>query len=106
MFEAYRSIGVSEYRCGGAHTDTPIFRYTHTSRRRGFSLTEILIVIGLIVLMLALAVPTFNFLTGNRSVEGAQNTIAALIGRARVVGERAHLHDPHGLRGVDRSGRT
>jgi hypothetical protein len=63
--------------------------------RRAFSLTEILIVIGLIVLMLALAVPTFNFLTGTRSTEGAQNTVAALIGRARV--EAIGLQETRGV---------
>ena len=63
--------------------------------RRGFSLTEILIVIGLIVLMLALAVPTFNFITGNRSLEGAQNTVGALIGRARV--EAIGLQETRGV---------
>ncbi len=52
--------------------------------RRAFTLTEILIVIGLIVLMIALAVPTLSFLTGSRSVEGAQNNVSAMLGRARA----------------------
>ena len=39
-------------------------------RRRGFTLTEILIVIALIVLMLGLAVPAFNLVRGSRSVDG------------------------------------
>ena len=95
MTRLCRRIGVTEHRCGGARTDTPMLRHADSWRRRGFSLTEILIVIGLIVLMLALAVPTFNFLTGNRSVEGAQNTIAALIGRARV--EAIGLQETRGV---------
>ena len=95
MTRLCRSISLTEHRCGGARTDTPILRYTDTWRRRGFSLTEILIVIGLIVLMLALAVPTFNFITGNRSVEGAQNTVGALIGRARA--EAIGLQETRGV---------
>src|SRR5947207_7259284 len=49
-----------------------------------FTLTEILIVIALIVLMLALALPAFNFITGGRSVDAAQNQIAAFLARART----------------------
>jgi Tfp pilus assembly protein FimT len=64
-------------------------------KRAGFSLTELLIVIGLIVLMIALAVPTFNFISGNRSVEGAQNTIAAFLGRARA--EAIGLQETRGV---------
>jgi prepilin-type N-terminal cleavage/methylation domain-containing protein len=51
--------------------------------RPGFTLTEILIVIGIIVLMIAIAVPTFNILRGNRSVDAAVNQVTALLGRAR-----------------------
>jgi prepilin-type N-terminal cleavage/methylation domain-containing protein len=50
---------------------------------RGFTLTEILVVVALIVLLIALAVPTFNVITGSRSVEAAQNNISAFLGRAR-----------------------
>jgi prepilin-type N-terminal cleavage/methylation domain-containing protein len=52
--------------------------------RRAFTLTEILIVIGLMVLLLAIAVPAFNLIRGGRSVEGAQNQISAMLGRARA----------------------
>src|SRR3954468_6551310 len=55
-----------------------------TSRRTGFSLTEVLIVIGLIVLMLALALPAFNFITGGKSIDGATNQISAFLSRART----------------------
>jgi len=54
-----------------------------TGNYRAFTLTEILIVIGIIVLMLALAVPAFNFITGSRSQNGAENVISAMLGRAR-----------------------
>jgi prepilin-type N-terminal cleavage/methylation domain-containing protein len=52
--------------------------------KRGFTLTEILIVIGLIVLFITLALPAFNLLSGGRSVAGATNEVAAFVGRARA----------------------
>src|SRR5262245_28845348 len=52
--------------------------------RRAFSVTELLIVIGILVLVLALAVPAFNFITGSRSVETAGNNIASMLARARA----------------------
>lgn len=51
--------------------------------RRGFTLTELLVVISLIVIILAIAIPTFSFITGTRSIDGAQNQISAMLGRAR-----------------------
>src|SRR5580765_1691154 len=55
-----------------------------SNRRSGFSLTEVLIVIALIVLMLALALPAFNFITGGRSIDGAMNGMSAFLARART----------------------
>jgi type II secretory pathway pseudopilin PulG len=52
-------------------------------RKRAFTLTELLIVIGLLVLMLVLALPAVNFITGARSTESATNVIGALLGSAR-----------------------
>src|SRR4051794_38989018 len=52
--------------------------------RRGFTLTELLVVIGVIVLMLAMAVPLFNVFSGSRSVEGGQNMVSAMLQRARA----------------------
>src|SRR5438270_11443720 len=52
--------------------------------RNAVTLTEILIILGIIVLRLALAVPAFNFIIGGRSVEGATNQISAFLSRARV----------------------
>ncbi len=51
--------------------------------RRGFTLTEILVVIGLIILLLALAMPAFNFMSGNNSIEGSANTVSAIFSRVR-----------------------
>ncbi len=52
---------------------------------RAFTLTELLIVVALMVVLLALAVPAFNYITGARSVEGASNIISAMLGRARAA---------------------
>jgi prepilin-type N-terminal cleavage/methylation domain-containing protein len=63
--------------------------------RPAFTLTEILIVIALIVLMLALAVPAFNIIRGSRSTDSAQNQIAAMIGHARA--DAIGLQKIHGV---------
>jgi len=63
----------------------PQFRPASVARgRRGFTLTELLIVIGLIVLLIALAVPAFRAMTGGRSIDAAQNQLAAVLGAARA----------------------
>src|SRR5437762_8472270 len=57
------------------------------TRRRpnhAFTLTELLIVIGLIVLVIAIAVPAFKAMSGGRSVDAAQNQLAAVLGAARA----------------------
>lgn len=51
--------------------------------RRGFSLTELLVVLGVILLILAVAVPAVNLLTGQRSIAVAQNQLAAVLAQAR-----------------------
>lgn len=50
----------------------------------GYSLTEILVVIGLIVLLIAVAVPVLSVLSGNRSTEAAENQVAAVLNHARA----------------------
>ena len=52
-------------------------------RRRGYTMTEILVVIGIIVLLLAIGVPAFNLIRGGRSIDAAENQVAAMLGRAR-----------------------
>jgi prepilin-type N-terminal cleavage/methylation domain-containing protein len=53
-------------------------------RRRGFTLTELLIAIAIIVLILAISIPAFSFITGRRSVEAGVNQASALVARART----------------------
>jgi type II secretory pathway pseudopilin PulG len=55
-----------------------------TSRRSAFTLTEITIVIGIIVLIIAISLPAFNILSGSRSLDGATNEMSALMARART----------------------
>ena len=62
---------------------------------RGFSLTEMLIVIGIVVLIATIAVPSFRAMTGTRSTEAAHNQLSALLGRAR--GEAISLQKVHGV---------
>lgn len=73
----------------------PIVRYSQrashsalgnrqSAMRTAFTLTELLITISLIVLLIAIAVPAFSFLTGGRSLEAARNVIAPALGQARA----------------------
>ncbi len=63
--------------------------------RAGFTLIEIMIAAGIIVLMIAMALPVFRLISGSRSQEGATNVIAALLGRARA--DAVGLHQPAGV---------
>jgi len=55
-----------------------------------FTLTELLVVIGLIVLLVALAIPAFSYITGARSVEGGRNVVNGMLSRARVEAIRGN----------------
>jgi type II secretory pathway pseudopilin PulG len=68
----------------------------HTRRAtRGFTLTELLVVIGIIILVTLLAIPAFRAMTGNRSTEAAQNQISGYLTRART--EALGLEEPRGV---------
>lgn len=50
---------------------------------RGFTLSEILVVVVIIVIVASLTVPVFNVLSGSRSIDAASNTISTMLSRAR-----------------------
>ncbi|MBC7785484.1 MAG: prepilin-type N-terminal cleavage/methylation domain-containing protein [Burkholderiales bacterium] len=52
--------------------------------RRAFTLTELLVAISVIILLLALALPAFNFMSGSNSVGAATNVVGATLSRARM----------------------
>jgi len=54
------------------------------NRKKAVTLNELLIVIAIIVLMIGLALPAFNALSGSRSLESAQNQVSAYLGQARA----------------------
>ena len=70
-------------------------RRRHPDRRGGFTLIEIMIAAGIIVLMISMALPVFRAITGSRSEEGTTNLIAAQLGRARA--DAVGLHRPAGV---------
>jgi type II secretory pathway pseudopilin PulG len=75
---------------------SPCFpRRSRGRRATAFTLTELLVVISIIVLLLALAVPVFNIFRSGRSVDAAENIVSAMLQRtrARAIG----LQDRRGL---------
>ncbi len=60
-----------------------------------FTLTELLVVMGLIVLLITIAIPSFRLLGGTNSVASATNIISASLSRART--EAVGLQRPHGI---------
>jgi len=52
--------------------------------RRAFTLIELMIVLSIIVIVVAMAIPVWSTLSGNNSVATATNQIAAMLGNARA----------------------
>ena len=52
---------------------------------RGFTLVELLVVLGIMLLILAVAVPSIKVLSGTRSYEVAVNKISAYLNQARLI---------------------
>jgi prepilin-type N-terminal cleavage/methylation domain-containing protein len=63
---------------------SPAGEVSMSHRRTAFTLIELLVVIGIIVLIVTLAIPAFNIITGGRSIDSAQNQVSAILGRARA----------------------
>lgn len=76
--------------------------------RAAFTLTELLIVIGIMVLMLVLAIPTMSLLSGSRSIGAAQNQVNAMLAVARVgaMGAAQGAASPGGIGMVSASNLT
>ena len=76
-----------------------------SSRRRAFTLTEMLVILGIIVVIITIALPSFNALSGSRSVEAGTNVASSAVGRARAEAIRRGV-TCGALFFVDRDGRT
>ncbi|HEV8604226.1 MAG TPA: prepilin-type N-terminal cleavage/methylation domain-containing protein, partial [Tepidisphaeraceae bacterium] len=50
-----------------------------------FTLIELMVVIGIIVLVVLLTIPVLNVLQGNRSSDAAQNQLQALLNESRMM---------------------
>lgn len=68
---------------------------TKTNGRSGFTLTEMLVVIAIIILFVTLAIPAISSITGTRSISAAENQISAVLARARE--EAIGLQDYRGV---------
>jgi type II secretory pathway pseudopilin PulG len=62
----------------------PLSRQHSRSARSAYTLVEVLIVMGIIVLAITLAIPAIRSLTGSRSEQAAQNTVSAFLARCRT----------------------
>ena len=54
------------------------------ARRRGFTLAEMLVIVGIILIVLTIALPAFTAIIGSRSQAAARNVVAASLTRARA----------------------
>jgi len=59
-------------------------RRVYSPAASGFTLAELIVVMGLIVLLITLAVPAIRAMTGTKSEEAARNTLSAFLGRVRT----------------------
>ena len=65
--------GRNTKRLTAMHTDRlQISSLNGLRGRRAFTLTEVLVIIAVIVVVLAMAVPLFNVFSASRSVDGAE----------------------------------
>src|SRR4051812_709861 len=64
--------------------DSSLILHPSSLPARAFTLIELMVVIGIIVLLILVAVPALGLITGSRSVDRAENNLSALLGRARA----------------------
>ena len=62
----------------------PPTAYCNLPAAHGFTLVEMLVVMGIIVLAMTLAVPTLRYLTGSNSQQAAQNVISSYVASVRA----------------------
>lgn len=78
-----------------SHRPCPFARSGTARSCRGFTLAEMLVIIGIILLVMAIALPAFTVIVSGRSIESARNIVAASIVRAR--GEAIRRGQPCGV---------
>lgn len=72
-------------RCkvSGGQPGTPGEEEWRSGRRPGFTLIEIITVLTIMIIVLAVAIPVWNVITGGHSLAAAQNQIASVLATAR-----------------------
>ena len=83
MQSRQKAVG-RRHKCGEGTSLPTAYRLLPTNLNPGFTLIEMLIVIGVIILALAMAVPAIRALTGAKSEQAAQNVVSAYLASARA----------------------
>ena len=72
------------------------------ARRRGFTITELIVVIGLIVLLIAVGIPAVGAMFTSGRLENATGTVSSAVAAARAFATKANVVDggEYGYRGA------
>ncbi|HEX8341504.1 MAG TPA: prepilin-type N-terminal cleavage/methylation domain-containing protein [Tepidisphaeraceae bacterium] len=60
-------------------------RFIRPNPARAFTLIELLVVMSILVILLVIALPVFNYITAARSTESGVNMVSAMLSRARTL---------------------